>query len=79
MSKENIKYPCTPDNSFAPKWIDDYTLPEIKFNGNCLRQDIASFLHKNVVNLVISYELDRWSRDLNIKSTLCNCFFGAMK
>ena len=44
MSKENIKNPSTPDNSFTPKWIDDYTLPEVKFNGNYLRQDSVSFL-----------------------------------
>ena len=38
-----------------------------------------SFLHKNAVNLYISYRLDTWSRDLNTDFELDNCFFGAVK
>ena len=37
------------------------------------------FLHKNVVNSYVSYELDTWSRDLNTDFTLGNCLFGAVK
>ena len=36
-------------------------------------------LHRNVVNLYISYKLDAWSRHLNIHFTLGNCLFGEMK
>ena len=54
----------TSDKSFAPKWIDDYTLPELKFNENSLRQMVC-FFHKNVVNLYIIYKLDTYFRDLN--------------
>ena len=43
-----------------PKWIDGYKLPKIKFNENYLKQDIVNFLHKNVVNLYITYKLDAW-------------------
>ena len=69
----------TADNSFVSKRIDHhYILPEVKLNGNCLRQDSVPFLHKNVVNLYITYELDTWSRDLNIDFTLVNCLFGAV-
>ena len=71
-SEENINTPSTPDNSFVPKRIDDYILPEVKFNGNCLRQDSMPFLQKNVVNLYIMYELDTWARDLSIDFTLVN-------
>ena len=39
MSEETIKNLSTPDNNLAPKWIDKYGLPEVKFNGNCLRKD----------------------------------------
>ena len=40
---------------------------------------MVSFIHGNVVNLYISYELDTWSRDLNTDFTLGNCLFGAVK
>ena len=39
MSEKSIKNPSTLKNIFAPKWIDKYGLPEVKFNGNCLRKD----------------------------------------
>ena len=38
-----------------------------------------SFLHKNAVNLCISYRLGTWSRDLNTDFELDNCLFGAVK
>ena len=37
MSKESVKNPATSNNSFAPKCIDGYRFPKIKFNGNCLK------------------------------------------
>ena len=75
MSEESLKNPSTPDNSFDPKGIVVYPLSKVKFNGNCLKQDIVSFLHKNIVNLYITYELDAWSRDLNTDFTSGNCLF----
>ena len=38
-----------------------------------------SFLHKNVVNLYVSYNLDEWSKDLNTHFTLVNSLFEAVK
>ena len=38
-----------------------------------------SFLHKNVVNLNISYKLDTWSRDLNTYFVFGNCMLEAVK
>ena len=58
MSKESVKSPPTRDNSFAPKRNASYPLSITKFNGNYLKQDTVSFLHKNVVNLYVNCELD---------------------
>ena len=46
MSEESIKNLSTPYNNFTPKWIDDYTLPELKFDANCLSQDNVPFFIK---------------------------------
>ena len=46
ISEESIKNPSTSDNIFAPKSAG-YPISKIKFNGNCLKQDSASFLHKS--------------------------------
>ena len=43
---------------------------EIKFNGICLKQDSEPFLHKNIVNLYITYKLDVWPNDLNTDFTV---------
>ena len=51
MSDERIRHPSASDNSFAPKWIFGYALSEVKFNGNCLKQDSMPFLQKNVLKL----------------------------
>ena len=32
-----------------------------------------------MVNLFVVYELDTWPRDLNIKFTIGECLFGAVK
>ena len=49
----------------------------------CSRQKFetiqVSFIHRNVVNFYIFYELDTWSRDLNTYFTLANCLYGAVK
>ena len=66
------KMHITLDGSFAQNWITDYSPYRVKINGNCLRKDSVSFLHKYVVNLYISYELDVWSKDLNTDFTLGN-------
>ena len=49
----------------------------LRFEGSCLKQeDTAPFMPNNVVNLVIVYELDTWSQDLNAKFTLKDCLSG---
>ena len=44
-----------------------------------LMQDIVTFTPWNVVNSFIVYELDRWTKDLNVEFTLKDCLFGAAK
>ena len=56
----SIKNFSKPRNSFLPKWIYDYPLSKVIFNGNCLKQGTLPFIHENVVNLYIFYELDTW-------------------
>ena len=51
----------------------------LRITGSCLKQDKATFTQNNVVNLIIVYELDRWSQDLNAKFRLKDCFFGNVK
>ena len=44
-----------------------------------LLQEIITFTQRNVGNLFIVYELDRWSKDLHIEFTLKDSLFGATK
>ena len=60
MLQERIKNPHTSDISFTPKLIGDYQFKKVEFKGICSKQNSVSFLHKNLVNLYISYELDTW-------------------
>ena len=57
----------------------NYSNIRIRFTGSCLKQDKVTFNPRNVVNLIIFYELDTWSRDLNANFTLRDCLFGAVK
>ena len=45
---------------------------EYKFRGICLKQESVSFIHGNVLIVLIHDELDKWSRDLNRAFTLSN-------
>ena len=47
----------------------DHQFNRVKFKGIALKEDSVSFLHKEVVNLYISYQLDTWSKDLNADLT----------
>ena len=52
----------------------------LKFKGSYLKQeDKAPFTPKNVVNLLIVYELDTWSQELNTDFTLKDFSFGSVK
>ena len=77
MSNEKIKPPYAANKSFSPKlvWVNNSKI-RLRFTGSCLKQDKATFIPNNAVNLYIVYELDRWSQDLNVKFTLKDCLFG---
>ena len=79
MSEESIKISSTTDNSFVPDLIYNYGKGKIKLKGIWFKQDNVSFIHGNVVNLYISYELDQLIRNLNLNFTLDNCLFEAVK
>ena len=75
---ENIENITTSDNTFAPNFVNFYPLSHAKFGGNCLVNSNIPVL-KKVINLYISYTLDRWSRDLSTDFTLGNCLIRAVK
>ena len=57
LSPERIINPYESDTNFSPVHKFIYK----NFKGIFLKQKNVSFLHKNVVNLYISYNLDEWS------------------
>ena len=76
LPQEIINSIKTPNHSITPN-LDYYgTKTRVEFNGSCLKQDIATFNHKKVVNIYIVYEI---SKSINISDypTLENCLFGA--
>ena len=80
VSNEIIKPPFTANHVFCPKvtWINNSQI-RVRLTGSSLKQDKETFNLRNVVNLFIVYELDRWSQDLNVDFTLKDCLFGVVK
>ena len=53
MSDEKINSVTTPNQSVTPN-LDYYgTKTRVEFNGSCLKQDIVTFDHGEVVNIYI--------------------------
>ena len=77
MSQEKIINLNEADTNFSQGYVSSYGI--VTFKGICLKQKSVSFLHKKVVNLYISYTLDRQSKDLDTDFTPGNCLFGAVK
>ena len=80
LSNEKIKPPVTVDKSLSPKlpWINESRI-RLRFTGSSLRQEFPTFTSRNVVNLFILYESDRWPQDLKAKFSLKDCLFEAAK
>ena len=76
MYGECIENIDTSDSNFAPTLINYYPLSDIKFNGRCLINN--SNTSPKIINLYISYILDRWSRDLNTDFTLSCGLLGSV-
>ena len=72
--KEKIMSPIIANHNLSPKrrWINNLRI-WVRFKGSCLKQDKVIFTLRNVVNLFISKELDRWSEDLHADFTLRDC------
>ena len=80
LSNEKFKPPYTANKIFPPKLLWNNSRLRLRSEESCLKQiDATPFPPKNLVNLFIAYELDRWSRDLNTDFTLKRCLFVAVK
>ena len=76
-SGETITPPTTSDNSLTPALSYYSTKTRVKFIGSCLEQNKITYIHKNVVNIYIVYELGAFSSHDN-DPTLKNSLFGAV-
>ena len=61
LSNEKITPPFTLNKSLSPKllWMNKSRI-KLEFKGSCLKEGKAVFTPKNVVNLYIVYELNKW-------------------
>ena len=66
-------------NSLSPKLKWPGSKITVEFKESCLKQDKVALASRNVVNLFIGHELDRWSQDLKADFTLKDCLFEAFK
>ena len=80
MSNEKIEPPFTVNKNLSPKlvWMNN-SKTSLRFKGNCLRKEFATFTPNNIVNLFTVYELNKWPQYLNAKFSLKNCLFEAVK
>ena len=78
MPEESIENITKSKSLFAQTFVNHYILPDVNFNGHCLRNINISIL-KKVMNIFISYILNQWLRDLNTDFTLGNCLSGSVK
>ena len=81
MSNETFTCTYVSYKSVCPKliWMNNSNI-RLQFKESYLKQeDQAPFTENNLVNLIIVYELDRSSRDLNSDFTLKDCLLGAVK
>ena len=80
MSNKKAQPRFTADKSFSPNviWMNNYRI-RLRFTATCLRQELASFTPSNIVNLFTVYELGKWLQNLNVKFSLKDYLFGAVK
>ena len=67
-------------NHILNLYLDVYNMTKIriKFNGGCLKRFPPTFLHGEIVNIYIVYEITNNFNASNY-STLENCIFGSVK
>ena len=57
----------TANRSLSPKLVCmNNSKIRLRFTESCLRQEFATFVPNNVVNVFVVYELDRNSQNLNV-------------
>ena len=71
LSNEIIKPPTLANYSLSPKLKRHNSKMRVEFKRSCLNQDKVTFTPSKVVNLLIVYELDRWSQDFNADFKRC--------
>ena len=82
MSDESIKPPSSSGNSLNPgiDYVDKSKIKmQVKFDGNCLKQEKVASTHKQVANIYIFYEINLWPFNVGQDLILVNCLFGAVK
>ena len=79
MSDQIIKPPTTSDNSLSPSLNYIGTIPRLRFDGQCLKQDKVTFTSKKVVNIYFIYEVNVWQYKQSTDLTLWNSLFFAIK
>ena len=59
MSEESIENVAKSESNFTPTFVDHHVLPDINFNGHCLKKYVLCTISipKKVINLYISYTL----------------------
>ena len=77
MSGESTEYISKSDSNFSSTFVDHHLLPDMNFNGYCLKKNIS--ISKKVMKLNISYTLGPQLKNLNTDFTLDNCSFGSLK
>ena len=78
LSNESIKPPSTSNKMLNPSLDYVGTKANVKFNGDCLKQETITFDHGKIVNIYIVYEIEK-SVDISSYPALENCLFGAVK
>lgn len=80
MPEESIKPPDTPNNNVVTKVVFiHHAKKTVTIEGSCLKQDKILFNHRNVVNLFIFHELDKWSYNQGADFTLGDSLFKTVK
>ena len=78
LSDESIKPPATSNNSLAPALNYINTKLRVKFDGNYLKQDEATFTYNKGVNIYSVSEIKLWLFTVGKDSMLWNWLFGAV-
>ena len=61
LSNDSIESLGASDNSLAPAINDLDTKMQVKFDGRCLKRDRLTFMHNEVVDNYIVYDINVWS------------------